>query len=139
MKPPKHEEHIGHSFDSYCKKVLKHEVIDWQRTIKRRGEHEILFSELSKQDLERLTVTDKYFAGEYVFSVLGESVGVSDYELGEALSGLPADGREIVLMSYFFNMTDKEIAERLNIARRTVAYRRAGILRELKNYMESED
>jgi RNA polymerase sigma factor (sigma-70 family) len=86
-----------------------------------------------------LTATDKYFTGEYVFSVLGESVGVSDYELGEALSGLPADRREIVLMSCFFNMTDKEIAERLNIARRTVAYRRAGILQELKNHMESED
>jgi RNA polymerase sigma factor (sigma-70 family) len=86
-----------------------------------------------------LTVTDRYFEDEYVFNVLGESVGVLDYELGEALNGLPADRREIVLMSYFFDMTDKEIAEHLNMARRTVAYRRTVILQELKNHMESED
>lgn len=139
MKPPEHEKHISHSFDSYCKKILKHEVIDWQRAIKRLGEHEVSFSELSKQELERLTVTDRYFEDEYVFNVLGESVGVLDYELGEALNGLPADRREIVLMSYFFDMTDKEIAEHLNMARRTVAYRRTVILQELKNHMESED
>jgi hypothetical protein len=42
-------------------------------------------------------------------------------------------------MSYFFDMTDREIAERLKPARRTVAYRRTSSLRLLKNLMESED
>jgi DNA-binding NarL/FixJ family response regulator len=33
-------------------------------------------------------------------------------------------------------MTDKEIAERLNLVRRTVAYRRTSSLQELKKIME---
>jgi RNA polymerase sigma factor (sigma-70 family) len=139
MKPQEHEEHIRHSFDSYCKKVLKRKALDRHRETKRRGEREVTFSDLSARDLAKLTVTDEYFTDEYVFSVLGASVGVSDCELAEALRELPTSKRDIVLMSYFFDMTDKEIAERLNMARRTVAYRRAATLRELKKHMESED
>jgi DNA-directed RNA polymerase specialized sigma24 family protein len=94
---------------------------------------------LSTRELAELATTDEYFTDEYVFSVLGESVGVSDSDLAEALHTLPADRRDIVLMSFFFDMTDKEIAERLNMARRTVAYKRTSTLKELKKFMESEE
>jgi RNA polymerase sigma factor (sigma-70 family) len=139
MESRNREEHAQHSFDSYCKKVLKRKTLDLQREIKRRGEREVVFSEMSAQELASLSVTDEYFTDEYVFSVLGESVGVSDADLAEALNALPADRREIVLMSYFFDMTDMEIAEKLNIARRTIGNRRAKSLSELKKFMESED
>jgi RNA polymerase sigma factor (sigma-70 family) len=139
MDPQKHEEHIQHSFDSYCKKILKRTVLDWHRETRRRGEREVSFSELSERDLAKLSVTDNYFTDEYIFDVLGESVNVSDAELAEALNELPADRREIVLMSYFFDMTDKEIAERLKLARRTVAYQRTSTLKELKKLLESEE
>jgi len=136
---PNHEEHKRHSFDSYCKKVLKRKALDYHREAKRRSEREITFSQMSAQELARLATTDEYFNDEYVFSVLGENVGISDVDLAEALNTLPTDRREIVLMSYFFDMTDKEIADKLNIARRTVAYRRTSSLRELKKFMESEE
>jgi RNA polymerase sigma factor (sigma-70 family) len=136
---PKHEEHISHSFDSFCKNVLKRTVRERYRQVKRRGEREVSFSDLSARDLAKLIVADEYFTDGCVFSVLGESVGVSDFDLAEALKELPASGRDIVLMSYFFDMTDREIAERLNMVRRTVTYRRAATLRELKKFMESED
>jgi RNA polymerase sigma factor (sigma-70 family) len=139
MDSRNHEKHIQHSFDSFCKKVLKGHAIDIQRQTKRRSEHEITFSDMSPQELSGLFVTDIYFADEYNFSVLGKSVGVSDCDLAEALNALPVDRREIVLMSYFFDMTDREIAERLNMARRTVAYQRTSSLRKLKKLMGSEE
>jgi len=139
MKPGNHEEHIRHIFDSYCKRLLKREAINIQRHMKWRSEREITFSSMSERELAELATTDKYFTDEYIFSVLGESVGVSDCDLAGALSELPADRRDIVLMSFFFDMTDKEIAERLNIARRTVAYKRTSTLKELKKFMESEE
>jgi RNA polymerase sigma factor (sigma-70 family) len=139
MESRNHEEHIRHSFDSYSKKVLKYAARTIYGKTQKLGERETTFSELSARELASLAVEDEYFADEFVFSVLGESVGVSDAELGEALNTLPADRREIVLMSYFFDMTDREIAEKLNMARRTVAYQRSNILQELKKLMESED
>ena len=90
------------------------------------------------RELSELVATDKYFMDEFVFSVLGESVGIADSDLAEALYVLPADKRDIVLMSYFFEMSDREIAERLNMARRTVAHQRTSILKQLKNILESE-
>ena len=139
MKPDNHEEHIRHSFDSYCKRILKRDAIDLQRAITRRSKREVTFSELSARELSELAVTDEYFTHEYVFDVLGESVGVTDCDLAEALKSLPADKRDIVLMSYFFDTTDKEIAARLNMARSTVAYKRTGSLQDLKKIIESED
>jgi RNA polymerase sigma factor (sigma-70 family) len=136
---PDYEEHKRHTFDSYCKKILKYAARTYNGKQKERGEREVSFSDLSARDLAKLSAADEYFADEYVFSVLNESVGVSDCELAEALNALPADRRDIVLMSYFFDMTDREIAERLNMARRTVAYRRTSTLKALKNLMESED
>lgn len=139
MKSQNHEEHKRHTFDSYCKKVLKYKARSYLKKIQAQAERETPFSALSAQEFASLAATDEYFKDEYVFSVLGESVGVSDGELAEALNGLPQDRRDIVLLSYFFDMTDKEIAERLKLARRTVAYRRTSSLRLLKNLLESEE
>jgi len=136
MGPQSFEEHIQHQFDSYCKKTLKLTARDCYRRIKRRGEREIVLSELSEQDLAKLAVTDEYFKDAYSFSVLGYDITVSDVDLAEALTELPADRRDIILLAYFLNMSDREIAERLNIVRRTVAYRRASSLQELKKFME---
>ena len=136
---PKYEEHIQHTFDSYCKSVLKRTARELYGEIKRRGEREVAFSELSARELAALAVEDEYFKGAYIFDVLGEDVGVTDCDLAEALTVLPADRRDIVLLSYFFDMSDREIAERLNMARRTVAYRRTSALNELKKSMESEE
>jgi len=136
---PKHEEHIRHSFDAYCKAVMKRTAREIYSEIKKRGEREVTFSALSAQELASLSVTDEYFKGAYAFTVLGESVGVTDCDLAEALNALPTDRREIVLMKYFFEMTDKEIAERLNMARRTVAHQRTSTLQQLKQILESEE
>jgi len=139
MKPKSHESFTQQTFDSFCKKVLKYSAYDYQRAMQRQRERETPFSELSERELASLAATDEYFKDAYAFDVLGMAVNVSNCELAEALNELPADRRDIVLLSYFLDMTDKEIAQKLNIARRTVAYRRTSTLRELKKILGSED
>jgi DNA-directed RNA polymerase specialized sigma24 family protein len=139
MKPGNHEEHIRHSFDSYCKSVLKRTARELYGAIKRRGEREVTFSAMSARELASLSVTDEYFKDAYIFSVLGESGSVTNKDPAEAVNTLPSDRRDIVLMSYFFDMTDREIAEKLNMARRTVAHKRTSTLQELKKIIESEE
>ena len=46
------------------------------------------------------------------------------------------DKRDIVLLAYFLDMTDQEIADKLDMVRRTVQYKRAQTLKELKKEME---
>ena len=139
MKPRISEQDVERVFDRYCKKVLKEKNIDLQREAIRRGEREVTFSALSTRELAELAVTDEYFKDAYIFDVHGESVSVTDSDLAEALNALAADKREIVLMSFFFDMSDREIAERLNMARRTVAQQRTNTIKALKQLMESEE
>ena len=42
----------------------------------------------------------------------------------------------IILMSYFLDMTDKQIGELLNLLRSTVTYQRHSALEMLKKFME---
>ena len=135
---PKNNEDIQRIFDSYSKSVLKRTVIKCYRLIKRLHEREITFSAVPVREMNKLIVEDKYFTSESIFNVLGENVIVSGRELNEALNALPPDKRDIILMSYFFEMTDKEIAEHLNMARRTVTDQRSKSLKKLKKLMEGE-
>lgn len=136
MRSQSHEEHIRHTFDSFCKKILKYKAREYYHKVKRRREREVSFSELSERELARLFVTDEYFKDAYTFHVLGHDITVSDEQIAEALNALPADRRDIILLAYFLDMADKEIAECLSLVRRTVAYRRTSTLQELKKFME---
>ena len=49
------------------------------------------------------------------------------------------DRRDIILLSYFLDMSDAEIANVLNMVRRSVAYRRTSTLKLLKNLMGGEN
>ena len=55
---------------------------------------------------------------------------------GEALYRLPEKKRKIILMSYFLDMTEKEIAECMNLVQSTVHYHKADSLRLLKKLLE---
>jgi RNA polymerase sigma factor (sigma-70 family) len=139
MRPHSHEERIQHQFDSFCKTILKYAARDHYRKIKRRRERETVFTELSEQDFAKLSVTDEYFKDAFSFSVLDYDVAVSDELLAKALNTLPADRRDIILLAYFLDMNDREIAERLYLVRRTVARYRANTLQELQKIMEGNE
>lgn len=136
MKPTDHEAYNQQTFDSFCKRLLKNEARDYYKHLQYRREHEISFSELSEETLGQLIVWDKYFEDTYLFEAMGFEIAVADELLAEALKTLPPDRQEIILLSYFLGMSDPEIAEYMNLLRRTVAYRRTSSLQALKKYME---
>ena len=136
MKPKNREQSKRHSFDSFCKKILKNEARNCYDEIKRQRDKEVSFSELSARELEQLSATDKYFATEQIFSVLGHDVIVSDESIAEALRSLPQQKRDIILLSYFLELSDGEIGETLDLIRSTVQYQRTSTLRELRKMME---
>ena len=70
--------------------------------------------------------------------MLGRKIIVVGDLLAEALAQLPENKRDIILLSYFLGMTDREISERLNVVRQTISKRRGGILKELREYLEKE-
>ena len=138
MKPNSHEQSKRHAFDSFCKKILKHEARDYYDELKSQRNREVSFSDLSAKEMDELYTEDRYFVTEQIFNVLGLDVIVTDDVIAGALQSLPERKRDIILLSYFLELSDREIGDKLNMLRSTVQYQRTSTLQQLKNFMEGE-
>ena len=135
MKSQSHEEHIRHTFDAFCKKVLRNEARDYLDEIVRKRSREISLSELPAEAMAQFAAYDRYFAEDSAFDILGCTVYVDNPELAQAIAALPNDKQEVILLFYFLEMSDYEIARRLNMIRRSVTYRRTSTLKLLKEWI----
>ena len=122
-------------FDSFCKRILRGEVIDCRKEIAKLSEHEICFSELPKQTTNALFVIDEYPSDSIVFQVENFDVAVHNALLAEALKELPVRKRDIVLLAYFLDMNDVEIARLLHKDPSTIQYHRTSALSKLKKVL----
>ena len=78
----------------------------------------------------------EHYPWEYNTFILGGDVILIENDLlADALNALPQDNRDILLMYWFLEMADREIAERMNLARRTINNRRLKSYRLLKELM----
>ncbi len=106
-------------------------------TFQQRQLREVTFSDLSPLEENQLYVCDKYFAddeAEQSFVVGGKEITAK--LLAEALHSLPEEKRETVLLYYFFDMSEREIAKFCNLSRTTVQSRRTSSMKLLKRYLE---
>ena len=136
MKSINHEQYKQHAFDSFCKKVLRNDARNYYNEMKRLRGLEVSFSELTIQELEKLSTIDKYFHTEYIFSIYGQDVIVNDEYLAAALQKLPQRKRSIILLSYFLDFKDTKIGKKLHLKRSTVQYQRKKALKEIKRILE---
>ena len=127
---------VRHQFDYFCKKILHGEKVNYEREMEYRGKHEISFSQLTQEELGQLNSMDEYTAEEEMFRVLDYDVVVKDDLISEALKTLPEKKRNVILLSFFMDMTDTEIAKRMNLVRSTIHHHRVSSLRTLKKVME---
>ena len=129
------KEAVRHKFDSYCKKILRHAAINYDKKRNYLAEREMYISDLPEH-IYSLTHTNNQFQQDYLFEVSGEIIVVKNDDIARALTALSAVQREIILLSYFTDMTDTEISGRLNIIRSTVQFKRTDALKKLKGILE---
>lgn len=127
---------VRHQFDSFCKKVLREESRDYERQLAHSLEREITFSDLSESILSQIGVMDEYPSDHTYFDVLDYRVAVRNNQLAKALASLPSKKRDVVLLAFFLDMNDAEIAEKFNVVRTTIQRRRTSSLAELKSRLE---
>ena len=127
-----------HRFDSYCKRTLKNEAYDCYREIRKHIQKEVFFSELSEKEWEQLYMEDKYNLEAYNFRVREYDIEVKDVLLAEALKLLSDKKREVVLMAYFLEMSDTDIAKLMDLRHSTIHYHRTSSLKTLKEYLEAK-
>ena len=137
MTKAEYELYLVKTFDAFCRKVIRNTAIDCHREIRRKREREKPFSDLSESEIESLSVTDTYNIYIKEYDVIGDTVIVRDADIGEALQYIQPQLRNIILMSYYLDMSNTEIANKLNISNSTVAYRMDAALKQLREQIES--
>lgn len=127
---------IRKQFDQICRLALKGEAVDYYRHMAYLQKHEVLLSELSQKEQGRLFTVDEYAVENKRFQALGYDIEVKDALLAEAIQSLSKKKREVVLLSYFMDMSDTEIARSMKLVKSTVYEHRKRSLELMKRMME---
>lgn len=124
------------TFDSYIATIIRNEAKDAKKEIAKRAEREIALSQLMGVELAQIAETDHYNLESMTFSVDGDTVTVHDMLLGQAIASLPPQRREVILMSYFLNKNDPQIAKALHLGEDAVFFHRNSTLQLLRKILE---
>ena len=129
---------IRHQFDCYCKKILREESRNIKKKLFREYDWQKDLQDIARISAKELVYIDIYPFEEEFFEVLNCLVTVQNENLAHALQILSEDKREIILLAYFLDMSDREIAEKLNLFRSTVQRNRTIALKILKEQLAGE-
>lgn len=80
------EKTVMHQFDRKCKLALKGEIVDYERHLAYLRKHETLFSELSEQEMESLSIFDEYELEKSYFRAGGYDVEVKKCSIGRSIN-----------------------------------------------------
>ncbi|EHB5054280.1 sigma-70 family RNA polymerase sigma factor [Enterococcus faecalis] len=136
MKPSTFQTTIENQFDYICKRAMEDERKDYYKYLSRLSKNEVSFSDVGDYIVSQFFIMDNHTTDFQIYTLNGVTVGIEHDLLSEALRDLPDKKREILLMYYFMNMSDSEIAERLELNRSTVYRHRTSGLVLIKKIME---
>ena len=128
------------TFESYCMTSIKRAVRNGRKQKARRAAVETPFSALPEAALR--AVYSVYAPQEQIeqegipFSVCGLEIVIHDLKLGRAIFYLPKQKRDVLLLSYFMDMSDVDIGRMLNISKSAAQRQRTGAMRRLRELLE---
>ncbi|CAK7035972.1 sigma-70 family RNA polymerase sigma factor [Tissierella sp.] len=126
---------VRRKFCKYCIKVMEGEALYYLRQLEKQQEHDVCFSDLTPEQKNQLSAYDDLLEINY-FQVMDKDVPVRDEDISDALKKLPEQKRMIILMAFFLDMTEQEIADYYHLVQGTVHYHKTDSLRMLKDILE---
>ena len=141
MLSTEYKEYVERRFHAFCKAVLHNEACNCYRDRKRKIQHEISFEYLQENTPFAPHSIDEYFVlvlqeKPTAFDVNRQTVIVDSEKLAKALLCLSERRREIILMRYYLQLRDKQIAALLGKPRTTINYQKNAALKQLRKEME---
>lgn len=130
------EEILSRQFESVCKMALDGEAVDYHRQLKRRMQHEISLELLPIEQMEQFIVEDKHEAEAHYFEVMNITVEVHNKWIADCIRRLPEKKQTVILLAFFENMRETEIAELMQLANSTVTHHKKTSLVKLRQIME---
>ena len=133
------EEYHEYSFDAFSKKAIRNFAVDakriyWKKTTVTSDE------DLWASYVKSLMTEDSYNLNKYekIYYVNGVKVVVTNETVGEALKFIMPNKRAVLLLSFFMDYRDSDIARTLRMTNSTVSYRKKQALKQLKVLLEGK-
>ena len=134
MLSPSNEDRICAMFDSFCKTVSRNFVRNLDRAEGNRDKH--FADEPVDYLLETLGRRDEYPSESFVLYVGGYSGAVESATFYTALVSLPEKQKNVLLLDFWGDLSDREISERLEVTPRTVYNLRQRAFSKIREYYE---
>lgn len=132
MVSPSYEKRICAMFDSFAKTVSRNYFRDLLRAEERRNKH--FSNEPVDYILELLGHKDTYSSDSFVLDADEHSCMVESESLYEALKSLPEKQRKVLLLDFWHEHTDEEIAKKMEVTTRTVYNLRQRAYKAIRNF-----
>lgn len=124
-------------FDSLMKLVIRRKSISYYRELARHSKHEKPFCDLLDISYEN-GINDLYPSEYMTFYVYDFIVQMSNEKLGKALKKLSNRQIDVILLFYFFDFSDIEIAKLYQCSRSAIYRSRKNALNKLKIQMKGK-
>ena len=120
---------IEKEFDSYVKRVIRNSAFNYDKKVQNDFNNTLLsLEEISEQADYRNDIDEI----ADVFQVKGYNIKIDDDNLLKLIETMPEEIKNVLLLKFFQNFNDLEIANMLGLKRRTVNYRKLKAINYLK-------
>lgn len=134
MPSPSREKRICAMVDSYIKTVSRNYVRNLDRAEENRDKH--YADEPAEYILELLGREDNYPSDTLVLYAGDYSCAVESETLYKALLSLPEKLRNVLLLDFWCDLTDEEIAKQMEVTTRTVYNLRRRAFSKVREFYE---
>lgn len=134
MPSPSREKRICAMVDSYIKTVSRNYVRNLDRAEANRDKH--YADEPAEYILEMLGRKDNYLSDAFVLYADDYSCTVENETLYKALLSLPEKQRTVLLLDFWGDLTDEEIAKQMEVTTRTVYNLRRRAFSKVREFYE---
>ena len=125
-------------FHSFCKVVLRHEMLDCFREFSYQNKWLTSLNHLPQPMLDSICTTDQYPSDYTTFSVDGYALQISNERLANIIEKLSQPERRLLILRFVLELNDREIGRIMRCSRSAIQRRRTSVLLNLRKQLTGE-
>ncbi len=125
-------------FHSFCKVVLRHEMLDCFREFSYQNKWLVSLNHLSTSALDGIFTTDQYPSDYTTFSTDGYALQISNERLANIIEKLSQPEQRLLILRFVLELNDREIGRMMRCSRSAIQRRRTSVLQNLRKQLTGE-
>lgn len=125
-------------FFGFCKTVLRNALSNFYRHESKRYKHEIPAQDELFLHHRHLSASDKYPSDYHILQVEGWIIHLQNDHLFHVLQQLPEKQLIVIILYFWYELTEDEIAKLLQTPRPTIHYRKSQAIKRLQTQLTQE-